>query len=66
MNERGINTMSSTQNYAMNMAKEIVIAKLSTSAPSQTNAGVGKNIADMYESIYKKIYEIASSNNTTE
>lgn len=58
--------MTPTQDYAMNMAKEIVIAKLSTSAPSHTNADIGENIADMYESIYKKIYEIASSNNAIE
>lgn len=52
--------MTQIQDYAMQMAKDIVVAKLSTSAPGRTNDETGDNIARMYESIYNKIYEIAS------
>lgn len=45
---------------AMQYAKEITIAKLSRSAPEQTNVEAGIHIGDMYEAIYNKIYEIVS------
>lgn len=50
----------SNKELAMQYAKEITIAKLSTTAPTQTNGDMGKNIGNMYEAIYNKIYEIAS------
>ncbi len=45
---------------AMLYAKEIVIAKLSQSAPNQTNKDIGENVGEFYEAVYKKLYEIAS------
>ena len=49
-----------SKELAMQYAKEITIAKMSSAAPSQTNGESGKNIGAMYEAIYNKIYEIAS------
>lgn len=46
---------------AMQYAKEITIAKMNDSAQSPTNYTFGKSIGDMYEAIYNKIYEIAST-----
>ncbi len=48
------------RDLAMQYAKEITIAKLSTSAPSQSNKDTGERIGEMYEAIYDKIYAIAS------
>lgn len=45
---------------AMQYAKEITITKMSNAAPGQTSGETGRYIGDMYEAIYKKIYEIAS------
>lgn len=38
---------------ALNIAKEITIAKLSSSAPSNTNKNIGVEIAEMFAAIYK-------------
>ena len=48
--------MSNTK--LMEMAKEITIAKLSTSSPTRTNEDVGKEIAAMYTAIYLGLSEI--------
>lgn len=51
--------MTSTQSYAMDMTKEIVVAKMSSSTiticPENSQA-----VANFFEEIYKKVYEIAS------
>ena len=52
--------MTSEQKYAMDLAKEITIAKLSSSAPAQSNEESGTQIGNMYEALYNKIYSIAS------
>lgn len=51
--------MTSEQKYAMDLAKEITIAKLSNSAPGSSNEESGKQIGNMYEAIYNKIYSIS-------
>lgn len=52
--------MDSISHFAMQTAKEIVIAKLSTSSPNSSNKESGEAIGEMYEAIFNKIYEIAS------
>lgn len=47
----------------MNLAKDIVVSKLTHSAPNYTNAETGANIADMYEAIYNKLETLYQSNN---
>lgn len=54
---------SSEKRYLMDLTKEIVVAKLSTSAPGQSTADSGVNIGNMYESIYDKIQEIYFKDN---
>ena len=44
--------------FALNVTKEIVIAKLGTTAPASSNSDAGQAIADMFEAIYNKILEL--------
>ena len=52
--------MNYNHKYALETAKEIVIAKLSTSAPNSSNKEAGEHIGEMYEAIYKKVLEVCS------
>jgi hypothetical protein len=47
----------------MDLAKDIVVSKLSNTVPNYTNAETGANIADMYEAIYNKLETLYQSNN---
>lgn len=49
--------------HIMNIAKDIVIAKLSASSPDSSNEASGKAIADMYRAIYDKVNEIYFEDN---
>ncbi|MGY3666628.1 MAG: hypothetical protein ACXAHE_23150 [Roseburia sp. 1XD42-69] len=55
--------MTDTQKYAAEIAKDIVIAKLSNSSPSATNADAGKNIGKMFEAVYNAVFKICSEDN---
>lgn len=52
--------MTGCQKYALDAAKEITIAKLNSSdmAPTENN---GKNVANFFEAVYKKVLELAES-----
>lgn len=47
--------MNSFEKYVADMTKEIVIAKLSQSAPNNTNEDIGNKIGEMYLAIYNTI-----------
>lgn len=47
--------MNSLENYVANLTKEIVIAKLSKSAPLDTNEDIGNKIGEMYLATYNTI-----------
>lgn len=53
--------MNGKEQLAFNAAKEIVIAKLSQSSPSVSNAAAGKGIGEMFEAIYEKLLQITSN-----
>ena len=53
----------SEKQFIMNLAKDIVVSKLTHSAPNYTNAETEANIADMYEAIYNKLETLYQSNN---
>lgn len=53
----------SEKQFIMDLAKDIVVSKLTNSAPNYTNAETGANIADMYEAIYNKLETLYQSNN---
>lgn len=53
----------SEKQFIMNLAKDIVVSKLSNTAPNYTNTETGANIADMYEAIYNKLETLYQSNN---
>lgn len=46
---------------ALNIAKEITIAKLSQSSPTATSAKTGESIGSMFVEIYKAIMAIQPS-----
>lgn len=50
--------MDRSDRYALDAAKEMTIAKLSN-ANIIINSESGKNVADFFEEIYKKVSEIA-------
>lgn len=52
--------MTSSQKYALEMTKDIVVAKLSSSSPDPSNEDAGMCIGAMYEAIYNKIYDLCS------
>jgi hypothetical protein len=55
--------MTDAQKYAVDITKDIVIAKLSNSSPSTTNADVGKHIGQMFEAVYNAVFKICSEDN---
>lgn len=56
-------SMTDAQKYAVDITKDIVIAKLSNSSPSTTNADVGKHIGQMFEAVYNAVFKICSEDN---
>lgn len=46
------------EKYVLMMAKEITIAKLTTSPPKETSKEVGKAIGEMFKAIYNEILSI--------
>lgn len=50
--------MTRSERYAIDAAKEIVIAKMSNSS-LVANKENGENVAEFFESIYKKMVELA-------
>lgn len=54
----------SEKKYLMDLAKDIVIAKLSSAAPNLSNKDSGNSIAEMYEAIYDKAKDIYFTDNS--
>ena len=54
--------MNPVEKYAFDAAKEIVIAKMTSSATSADKAG-GKNVADFFEEIYSRLLVLSDSKN---
>lgn len=57
--------ISTLKNKAFESAKEIVIAKLSTSSSTSSNKKVGEDIGEMFEAIYNKLSAILSTEEPT-
>ena len=53
--------MTSLELKAFEAAKEITIAKLSSSAPSTSGTAAGKEIGDMFTEIYKAVKAVTDS-----
>lgn len=53
--------LNPAQKFALEAAKEITIAKLSTSASGISDEQIGVDIGEMYEAIYRKIYELRTA-----
>lgn len=51
--------MTGIQRYALDIAKEITVSKVSSNTAA-TDGAYGKGVADFFEEVYSKIYEIAS------
>ena len=56
--QKGDEIVTRSERYAIDAAKEIVIAKMSNSS-LVANKENGENVAEFFESIYKKIVELA-------
>ncbi len=52
--------MEGNKQLAIQIAKEITIAKLSQSAPTHSDGSSGKAIGEMFEAIYDKVLEVTS------
>mgnify|MGYP007123085301 CR=1 FL=1 len=63
MIERRIICEVQKKKYIMDITKDIVIAKLSQSAPNTSNMESGNGIADMFEAIYNKVSSIYFADN---
>lgn len=50
--------MTNAEKYALEIAKEITIAKLSKSAPTHTDQEAGKKIGEMLKAIYSETLAI--------
>lgn len=50
--------MTRASKYALDVAKEITVARMSNTAITPDKNG-GENVADFFEVIYNKIFEIA-------
>lgn len=55
--------MNAMEEFIFEATKEIVIAKLSNSAPNKSDEIAGKAIGEMFEQIYKKLLDIANKDN---
>lgn len=51
--------MTSAKQLALNAAKEIVVARVGPSSVFVNKEG-GERVAEFYEAIYKKIFELAT------
>lgn len=54
--------MNPVEKYAFDTAKEIVIAKM-TSSTTSADKGGGKNVADFFEEIYNRLLALSNSKN---
>lgn len=54
--------MDPVKKYAFDAAKEIVIAKMTSSTTSADKNG-GKNVADFFEEIYTRLLALSNSKN---
>lgn len=54
--------MNPVEKYAFDAAKEIVIAKMTSSTTSADKAG-GKNVADFFEEIYNRLLALSNNKN---
>lgn len=52
--------MDNLQKYAIDITKDIVVAKLSNSSPAYTNQATGQGIGEMFEAIYTKVYDVCN------
>jgi hypothetical protein len=59
---KGGEILNSVEKYAFDTAKEIVIAKMTSSTTSSDKAG-GKNVADFFEEIYDRLLTLSNSKN---
>ncbi len=50
--------MSDTKKYAVDVAKEITIAHLNNANSGNAYKEIGRDIGEMYEEIFNKVYEI--------
>ncbi len=55
--------MDDTKKYAIELTKDIVVAKLNSTNSDTSNRDAGKAIGNMFEEICNKIYEICSTEN---
>jgi len=53
------------KDWVLNTTKEIVVAKMTSSAVSTNKAG-GKSVADFVEEIYNKLVELVEKDDVTE
>ena len=55
--------MDRAKTYALDAAKEITVSRVSNTTSGVNDTG-GQNVADFYEAIFKKIYELAKDEAT--
>ena len=55
--------MDRAKTYALEAAKDITVSRVSNTTTGVNELG-GKNVADFYEVIFKKIYELAKDETT--
>ena len=53
----GVN-LTNSEKYALEIAKDITIAKLSKSAPTHSDKESGEKIGEMFKAIYEKTLDI--------
>ncbi len=52
--------MNDTLKYALDAAKEITVSRMSNTNMGATKSG-GKCVAEFYEEIFKKVYELSKA-----
>lgn len=55
--------MDRAKTYALDAAKEITASRVSNTTAGVNELG-GKNVADFFEAVFKKIYELAKDETT--
>ena len=55
--------MDRAKAYALDAAKEITVSRVSNTTTGVNDIG-GKNVADFYEAIFNKVYELAKEETT--
>ncbi len=53
--------MDAVRIHAADIAKDIVVAKLSNPSPVEVNEDTGENIAFMFDIIYNKVYNLLTA-----